>query len=342
MLQIGITRFGGPDRLTVEQAVPPEPGEGELRIRVAAAGVNRADLLQRAGRYPPPPGASPVLGLEVSGTVDALGPGASGFSPGEPVCALVPGGGYAEYVVAPAAHCLPVPEGLGLVEAAAYPEAVFTVWSNVFERGRLAAGEWLLVHGGAGGIGTAAIRMAKAFGAHVIATAGGPERAAVCRTLGADHAIDDLTEDFEARIKEITAGRGADVILDIAGGDYVARHLRALAIDGRLVHIAFLHGSKVEADLMPVMTKRLTITGSTLRAQSNAAKAAIAEAVRRRVWPLVASGAVRLPVGATFPLTEAAQAHRLMESRAHIGKILLIVGAVAQPVNPPPSPPVAR
>lgn len=311
--------------MVTEEVPIPEPGPGEVLIRVAAAGVNRADLLQREGRYPPPPGASPVLGLEVSGTVATVGSGVATPSVGEAVCALVPGGGYAEYTLAPAGHCLPVPSGITLIEAAAYPEVVFTVWHNVFERGRLMAGECLLVHGGAGGIGSAAIRMAKAFGAAVIATAGGPERAAFCRSLGADHAIDHHGEDFSDAVRSLTEGRGVDVILDMVGGDWIDRHLRLLAVDGRLVNIAFLKGSKVEVDWMPIMTRRLTITGSTLRAQSPDAKTAIAAAVWKNVWPLVAEGKVRIPVAAAFPLAEAPDAHRLMESRNNQGKVILTV-----------------
>lgn len=326
MLHIAISRFGGPDRMVTEQAPVPQPGPGEVLIRVAAAGINRADLLQREGRYPPPPGASPILGLEVSGVVEAVGEGVTAPAVGEAVCALTPGGGYAEYALAPAGHCLPIPEGLSLVEAAAYPEVAFTVWHNVFERGRLKAGEWFLVHGGAGGIGAAAIQMAKAFGATVVATAGGAERTAFCRALGADHAIDHRTEDFAEVVRTLTGGRGVDVILDVVGGDWIARHLRLLAVDGRLVNIAFLKGSKVEVDWMPIMTRRLTVTGSTLRAQGVEAKTAIAAAVRERVWPLVAQGKVRVPVAAMFPLAEAAEAHRLMESRGNQGKIVLTVG----------------
>lgn len=325
MLQIAITRFGGPDRMVTEEVPIPEPGPGEVLIRVAAAGVNRADLLQREGRYPPPPGASPILGLEVSGTVAAVGDGVTAPAVGEAVCALVPGGGYAEYALAPAGHCLPVPQGITLIEAAAYPEVMFTVWHNVFERGRLTAGEWFLVHGGAGGIGSAAIRMAKAFGATVIATAGGPERVAFCRSLGADHAIDHHGEDFSEAVRTLTEGRGVDVILDMVGGDWIGRHLRLLAVDGRLVNIAFLKGSKVDVDWMPIMTRRLTITGSTLRAQSPEAKTAIAAAVWKHVWPLVADGKVRVPVAAAFPLAEAPEAHRLMEGRSNQGKIVLTV-----------------
>ena len=323
---IDIAAPGGPEVLTLAAGPVPPPGPGEVLIRVAAAGVNRPDILQRTGHYPPPPGASPILGLEVSGTIAALGPGVAGWHEGEEVCALVAGGGYAEYCVAPAAQCLPLPKGLSLVAAAGLPETFFTVWTNVFDRGRLAAGENFLVHGGTSGIGTTAIQLARAFGARVFATAGSPEKCAVCRELGAARAIDYRQEDFVAAVKEATGGGGADVILDMVGGPYVERNLRALAVEGRLVQIAFLQGSRVTLDLAHLMVRRQTITGSTLRPRSVADKAAIARALRDKVWPLLEAGTVKPVVDRTFPLAEAAAAHRLMESSRHIGKILLTTG----------------
>jgi putative PIG3 family NAD(P)H quinone oxidoreductase len=312
--------------LTLATGPVPRPAAGEVLIRAAAAGVNRPDILQRTGNYPPPPGASPILGLEVSGTIAALGPGVTEWREGDPVCALVAGGGYAEYCVAPAPQCLPVPRGLSLISAAGLPETFFTVWSNVFDRGRLAAGESFLVHGGSSGIGTTAIQLAHAFGARVFATAGSPEKCAVCVELGAERAIDYRQEDFTAIIKEMTQGRGGDVILDMVGGPYVEKNLRALAIEGRLVQIAFLQGSKVTLDLAHVMMRRQTITGSTLRPRPVADKAAIANRLREEVWPLIEAGKVRPVIDRTFPLAEAAAAHRLMESSRHIGKILLVTG----------------
>jgi putative PIG3 family NAD(P)H quinone oxidoreductase len=301
------------------------PGAGEVLIRVAAAGVNRPDVLQRSGHYPPPPGASPVLGLEVSGTITARGAGAALWRDGAEVCALVPGGGYAEYCVAPESHCLPVPRGLSIVDAAGLPETFFTVWTNVFDRGRLRPGESFLVHGGTSGIGTTAIQLAHAFGARVFATAGSPEKCAVCRDLGAERAIGYHQEDFAAVVKEATQGRGVDVILDMVGGPYIEKNLRSLAVEGRLVQIAFLQGSKANLDLVHLMVRRQTITGSTLRPRSVEDKAAIAGALRENVWPLIESGRVRPVIDRTFPLAEAAEAHRLMESSRHIGKILLTV-----------------
>jgi putative PIG3 family NAD(P)H quinone oxidoreductase len=319
---------GGPDVLQLAETDVPQPGPGEVLIRVAAAGVNRPDVLQRAGLYPPPPGASPVLGLEVAGTIVATGQQVQGWRLGDVVCALVPGGGYAEFCVTPAAHCLPIPRGLGVTEAAALPETFFTVWSNVFDRGRLARGESFLVHGGTSGIGTTAIQLARAFGARVFATAGSPEKCAVCRELGAEQAIDYRQADFVAAVREATGGRGVDVILDMVGGPYVERNLRVLAVEGRLVQIAFLQGSKVTLDLVHLMVRRQTITGSTLRPRSVAEKAAIAAALREKVWPLIEAGTVRPMIDRTFPLADAAAAHRLMESSQHIGKIVLTVGEV--------------
>jgi putative PIG3 family NAD(P)H quinone oxidoreductase len=324
MHHIAMEAPGGPEVLVLATGPVPRPATGEVLIRVAAAGINRPDILQRTGNYPPPPGASPILGLEVSGTVVALGAEVTGWHEGDAVCALVAGGGYAEYCVAPAPQCLPVPKGVALVDAAGLPETFFTVWSNVFDRGRLAAGESFLVHGGSSGIGTTAIQLARAFGARVFATAGSPEKCAVCRDLGAERAIDYRQEDFVAVLKEATQGRGVDVILDMVGGPYVEKNLRSLALEGRLVQIAFLQGSKVTLDLAHLMMRRQTITGSTLRPRPVAEKAAIARNLRDKVWPLIEAGKVRPVIDRTFPLAEAAAAHRLMESSAHIGKILLL------------------
>jgi putative PIG3 family NAD(P)H quinone oxidoreductase len=326
MRYIDMAGPGGPEVLRLAEGKVPRPGPGEVLIRVAAAGVNRPDILQRLGNYPPPPGASPVLGLEVAGSVVALGEGVAGWHEGDGVCALVAGGGYAEYCVAPAAQCLPVPHGLSAVEAAGLPETFFTVWSNVFDRGRLAQGESFLVHGGTSGIGTTAIQLARAFGARVFATAGSAAKCAVCRELGAERAIDYHQEDFVAVIREATQGRGVDVILDMVGGSYVERNLRVLAVDGRLVQIAFLQGSKVTLDLVHLMVRRQTITGSTLRPRPVADKAAIAASLRGKVWPLIEAKTVRPVIDRAFPLAEAAAAHRLMESSAHVGKIVLVAG----------------
>jgi len=326
MRHIAMEAPGGPEVLVLATGPVPRPATGEVLIRVAAAGINRPDILQRTGNYPPPPGASPILGLEVSGTVAALGAEVAGWHEGDAVCALVAGGGYAEYCVAPAPQCLPVPKGVALVDAAGLPETFFTVWTNVFDRGRLAAGESFLVHGGSSGIGTTAIQLARAFGARVFATAGSPEKCTVCRDLGAERAIDYRQENFVAILKEATQGRGVDVILDMVGGPYVEKNLRSLAVEGRLVQIAFLQGSKVTLDLAHLMMRRQTITGSTLRPRPVAEKAAIARNLRDKVWPLIEAGKVRPVIDRTFPLAEAAAAHRLMESSAHIGKILLRTG----------------
>jgi putative PIG3 family NAD(P)H quinone oxidoreductase len=312
MRYIDLAEPGGPEMLTLATGPVPRPQAGEVLIRVAAAGINRPDILQRTGNYPPPPGASPILGLEVSGTIAALGAGVSEWQEGDQACALVAGGGYAEYCVAPAPQCLPVPRGLSLIDAAGLPETFFTVWSNVFDRGRLAAGDSFLVHGGSSGIGTTAIQLAHAFGARVFATAGSPEKCAVCVELGAERAIDYRQEDFTAIVKEATQGRGVDVILDMVGGSYVEKNLRALAVEGRLVQIAFLQGSKVTLDLAHLMVRRQTITGSTLRPRPVADKAAIARRLREKVWPLVETGNVRPVIERTFPLAEAPVAHRLM------------------------------
>jgi putative PIG3 family NAD(P)H quinone oxidoreductase len=325
MRQVVCTAPGGPDVLELGSGPVPAPRDGEVLIEVAYAGVNRPDCLQRAGAYPPPPDASPILGLEVAGRVVALGTGVGEPALGATVCALVPGGGYAEYCTAPAAWCLPVPDGVPVGDAAGLPETHFTVWNNVFDRGRLVAGETLLVHGGTSGIGLTAIQLAKRFGATVIATAGSAEKVAFCRSIGADHAIDYRTQDFVDEVARITGRRGVDVILDMVGGDYIARNLRCLALEGRLVMIAFLQGSRAEIDFRHVMMRRLTITGSTLRASPFERKAALARSLRDNVWPLYAEGQLRTVTHATFPLADAARAHALMESSAHVGKIVLRV-----------------
>jgi putative PIG3 family NAD(P)H quinone oxidoreductase len=326
MRAVEIEAPGGPEVLRVAERATPRPGPGEVLIEAAAAGVNRADVMQRRGAYPPPAGASDIPGLELAGTVVEVGPDVAWPPVGERVCALVSGGAYAEYCVAPAEQCLPVPPGLDMVQAAALPEALFTVWDNVFERGRLAAGGWLLVHGGSSGVGTTAIALARAFGARVVATAGSPEKCAACRNLGAEAAINYHDEDFVAVVKDRTAGRGVDVILDMVGGDYLARNLDCLAVEGRLVQIAFLKGPKAELNLWPILGKRLLVTGSTLRGRAAAEKAGIARALRERVWPLLESGAVRPVIDSTFPLARAAEAHLRMESGRHIGKIVLVTG----------------
>ena len=325
MTAIEIREPGGPEALVPTTRPPPEPARGEVLIKVTAAGVNRPDVMQRQGGYPPPPGASDIPGLEVAGTVVALGEGASGWTVGDQVTALVTGGGYAEYCAAPAGQCLPVPVGLDLTAAAGLPETYFTVWSNVFDRGGLTAGESFLVHGGSSGIGTTAIQLAKAFGARVFATAGSAEKCAACESLGAERAINYREEDYVAVVKKATAGKGVNLILDMVGGTYVQRNIQALAADGRLVYIAFLGGAKSEVDLLPLMLKRLTLTGSTLRVRSIEFKAAIADRLRQKVWPLIESGEVKPVVARTFPLNEAAEAHRLMESSTHIGKIVLTI-----------------
>lgn len=316
---------GGPEVLGMARGAVPEPKPDEVLIRVLAAGVNRPDVAQRAGSYPPPPGASPLLGLEVSGEVVAVGAAVTAYAVGDRVCALTNGGGYAEYCVAPAAQTLPWPEGYDALRAAALPETYFTVWANLFMMGRLAAGETALVHGGTSGIGVTAIQLALAFGAEVLATAGSDAKVAACVALGAT-GINYRTRDFLEAVKEATAGRGVDVVLDMVGAPYFARNVRALAIDGRLVQIAFLQGSKVEAfDLMPIMTRRLTVTGSTMRPRTTAQKGAIAAELREKVWPLLAAGRCAPVIHAVFPLADAGAAHALMESSAHIGKIMLRV-----------------
>jgi putative PIG3 family NAD(P)H quinone oxidoreductase len=326
MTAIEISEPGGPEVLQPVTRPMPLPGMGEVLIQAAAAGVNRPDVLQRQGGYPPPPGASDIPGLEVAGTVVAIGLGVHHTAIGDQVCALLSGGGYATYAVAPEPQCLPVPRGFSMVEAAALPETFFTVWTNLFERGGLKPGETVLVHGGSSGIGTTAIQLAKAFGAQAIfATAGSREKCHACEKLGATRGIDYKHEDFATVIKEATAGRGVDVILDMVGGDYIQRNINVLAVEGRIVYIAFLHGAKADVNFMPLMLKRGVLTGSTLRARSVAQKGAIAAALRRQVWPLLDQGKVKPQVYRTFPLAQAAEAHRLMETSAHIGKIVLTV-----------------
>jgi NADPH:quinone reductase len=325
MKHVAMTGPGGPEVLHVAKGPTPQPGKGEVLVKVAAAGVNRPEVLQRKGSYPPPPGVTPILGLEIAGEVVALGEGVQRLKTGDKVCALVSGGGYAEYCPAPEPQCLPIPKPLSLVEAAAVPETFFTVWTNVFERGGLKEGEIFLVHGGTSGIGTTAIQLAHAFGARVVATAGSDEKCAFCRKIGAEEAINYRTQDFVAEVKRITEGKGVNLILDMVGGPYIEKNLRCLAMDGRLVQIAFLQPSKVELDLMPVMLKRLTVTGSTLRPRTVEQKGAIAEALRAKVWPLLDAGRVRPIMAKTFQMDEAAEAHRLMESSQHIGKIVLEV-----------------
>ena len=322
MKVIEISEPGGPEVLTPATRDRPVPGHGQVLIEVAYAGVNRPDALQRAGAYDPPKGASDLPGLEASGRIAEIGPGDTGWSVGDEVCALLPGGGYAEYVTTPAAHCLPVPQGMGLKEAACLPETFFTVWSNVFMRGRLQAGERFLVHGGSSGIGTTAIQLAHTFGARVFATAGSEAKCAACRDLGAERAINYREEDF---VEILKSEGGANLILDMVGGSYIPRNLRALAEDGRLVQIAFLEGPKAEMNFAPAMVRRLTITGSTLRPQSDAAKARIAEDLRRHVWPLLDAGRIGAVMDSEFPLDDAAGAHARMESSEHIGKIVLRV-----------------
>ncbi len=323
MTYIHLNGFGGPEVLEPRRMAVPVPGANEVLIQVAFAGVNRPDALQRQGAYPPPPGASDVPGLEVSGTVVALGPGAPEALRGQSVCALVHSGGYSEYCVASAPLCLPVPEGMSLEEAAGLPETFFTVWTNVFDRGRLQAGERFLVHGGSSGIGTTAIQLAKAFGATVYTTVGNEEKRQACLKLGADEAINYKTEDFEERILALTEGAGVDVILDMVAGPYLPKNIRLLALEGRLVLIAFLQGSQAEVDFSPLLRKRVTLTGSTLRPRTVEQKAEIAEALKAHVWPLLAQGTLRPIIHEVFALEEAARAHEVLESSQHIGKLLL-------------------
>lgn len=327
MKHIAYGAVGTPESMHVAEGATPVPGAGEILIEVAYAGVNRPDVAQRSGRYPPPPGASTILGLEVAGRIAALGQDVTEWRVGDSVTALVPGGGYAEYCVAPAVHALPIPGGMTLAEAAGLPETWFTVWANLMDIGRLKAGERLLVHGGSGGIGLTAILLARHVGAQVIVTVGSREKAEFCAAYGADFAIDYTQEDFVAKVKEITAGEGVDVVLDMVGGGYLQKNVSLLRRDGRLVMIAFLQGSKTEFDFLPVMLKRLSLSGSTMRPRSVAEKAAIRDALLRHIWPSLATGELKPHLFASFPLEQAAEAHRLMESSRHIGKIVLQVRA---------------
>jgi putative PIG3 family NAD(P)H quinone oxidoreductase len=330
MVAIEITEFGGPEVLRPVERPMPEPGVNEVRVRVRAAGVNRPDLMQRQGKYPPPPGASDIPGLELSGTIDSVGPLLEGetsrWAPGDEVCALVAGGGYAEFAIVPSPQCLPLPAAMDLVTAAAIPETYFTVWTNVFQRGQLATGQTILVHGGSSGIGTTAIQLARAFGATVYATAGSDDKCRACERLGAQAAINYKTADFAEAVMELTSERGVNLVLDIVGGDYLARNLRTLAIDGRLVQIGLQGGSKTSIDLRVLMQRRLTLTGSTLRNRSVAEKAAIARELEQHVWPLLASGRVKPVVNHTLPLAQASEAHRLLEAGGVVGKIVLTAG----------------
>ena len=325
MQYIDISDHGGPDVMVIRNGRIPDPKQGELLIRVQAAGVNRPDIMQRQGLYPPPPGASPILGLEAAGEVAALGEGVTGWSVSDKVCALTNGGGYAEYVAVPAGQCLPVPAALAADEAAALPETFFTVWANVFELGALKAGESLLVHGGSSGIGTTAIQMAKSSGAKVFTTAGSEAKCEACRRLGADIVINYHQQDYVEVIQTTTGGKGVDVILDMVGGDYVDRNFKAASLGGRIVNIAFMRGSRVEVDMLPVLFKRLIVTGSALRPRSASEKAAIAQKLRQNIWPLIEGGDIKPLIAARFPLKDAPEAHRLMESGKHIGKIILAV-----------------
>jgi NADPH2:quinone reductase len=325
MRRIEVDQPGPAERMRIGHAPLPSPKPGELLIEVAYAGVNRPDVIQRSGNYPPPPDASPILGLEIAGTVAALGDGVTSWRVGDAVCALTPGGGYAEYCTTPATWALPPPPGLSMRDAASLPENYFTVWHNVFERGHLSPGETFLVHGGSSGIGLTAIQLAKAFGATVITTVGNAEKAAFCRKIGADHVVNYREADFQAEVASITQKRGVNLILDMVGGDYIERNLRSLALEGRLVIIAFLQGSKVEADWRFIMLKRLTVTGSTMRASPSSRKAEIARALRERVWPLFRDRKLKPVVTREFALEDAPAAHALMESSAHIGKIMLRV-----------------
>lgn len=325
MIAIVIDGKGGPEVLVPRSVPVPRPDAGQLLIRTAAAGVNRPDVLQRKGLYPAPKGHSEIPGLEVAGTVAASGPGTGRFAVGDTVMALVNGGGYAEYCLAEEPQCIPVPANLSLTDAAGVPETFFTVWHNVLERGRLATGDWFMVHGGSSGIGVTAIQLAKAFGAKVIVTAGSAEKCAACLALGADRAVNYVQEDFVEAVKQETAGRGCNVILDMVGGDYVDRNIRCAAEDGRIVNIAFQKGGQVTVDLQRMMLKRLTLTGSTLRIRTTEVKGGIARAIEAHVLPMLDDGRIKVPVDSTFPLAEAAKAHARMEAGQHIGKIVLTV-----------------
>jgi NADPH2:quinone reductase len=331
MKYVDMVAPGGPEVLQLGESDAPLPRNGEVLIKVAAAGVNRPDVFQRLGAYPPPPGASPILGLEVAGEVAALGDGCHLWGKGDKVCALTNGGGYAEFVTVPETQCLAIPKGLSMVEAAALPETCFTVWGNVFDRAALKAGESFLVHGGSSGIGTTAIQMTRGLGATVFATAGSDEKCKACEKLGAENAVNYHQLDFVEVLLAATNGKGVDVILDMVGGDYIARNVKVAALEGRIVNINYVRGSKVEIDFRPVMMKRLTLTGSTLRPQSTEAKAAIARSLQERVWPLIEAGQMKPHVAKIFPLPEAAAAHRFMESGAHIGKIILAIDEAIRP-----------
>jgi len=325
MIAIEIREPGGPEVLVPVERPRPTAAAGELLIKVTAAGVNRPDVFQRLGRYPPPPGVTDIPGLEVSGVVEAIGSGVTGWRAGDAVCALVAGGGYAEYCAAPSPQCLPAPRGLDLVAAAAIPETFFTVWTNVFERGRLQAGESILIHGGSSGIGTTAIQLARARGSRVFATAGSAEKCAACERLGAEHAVNYRETDFLVQVRELTGGRGVDVVLDMVGGGYFAKNLAALNTGGRIVYIASLGGGTVELPIGAMMMKRATITGSTLRPRNADEKARLAGEVERVVWPWIEAGKVKTVIDHTFPLAEAAKAHALLDS-PHLGKVVLTVG----------------
>jgi putative PIG3 family NAD(P)H quinone oxidoreductase len=328
MRAIEITEPGGPEVLVATERTVPEPKAGEVLVRVAAAGVNRPDVMQRTGMYPPPPGASDIPGLEIAGEIVAVGEGVEESRLGERICALVTGGGYADYCIAAAALCLPIPKGLDALQAAALPETFFTVWTNVFDRGHLTAGEFMLVHGGSSGIGTTAIQLGKAFGAKVLVTAGSAEKCAFCEELGAHGAINYREEDYVERVKALTGDHGADLILCMIGGEYFPRNVECLAVEGRLVQIALQQGPKTKVNLLPIMMRRLVITGSTLRPRTVEQKATIAASLKRKVWALLESGAVAPVVHAEFPLERASDAHALMESSAHMGKILLRVEGI--------------
>jgi NADPH2:quinone reductase len=325
MQYIDFSDHGGPDVMVIKKGRIPDPKEGELLIRVQAAGVNRPDIMQRQGLYPPPRGASAVLGLEVAGEVAEIGKSVTGWTVTDKACALTNGGGYAEYVAVPAGQCLPVPAALAVDEAAALPETFFTVWANVFELGALKAGETLLVHGGSSGIGTTAIQMAKSSGARVFTTAGSETKCEACRRLGADIVINYHQQDYVEVIQTATGGKGVDVILDMVGGDYVDRNFKAASLGGRIVNIAFMKGSRVEVDMLPVLFKRLIVTGSVLRPRSASEKAGIAQKLRENIWPIIERGDIKPLIAARFPLKDAPAAHRLMESGNHIGKIILTV-----------------
>ena len=325
MFYMNIDEPGAPEALKLHEMDVPAPLAGEVLIKVAAAGVNRPDVLQRLGLYPPPKGASPILGLEVAGEISSVGDGVNEKQIGQKVCALTNGGGYAEYVTVPIEQCLPVPAGLSMIEAAALPETCFTVWTNVFDRAGLQPGESLLVHGGSSGIGTTAIQLAKALGSRVFATAGTDEKCWACEALGAEIVVNYRTADYLEVLSAATDKKGVDVILDMVGGDYIGRNIKLAAMDGRIVNIAYLQGSKAEVDFLPVLLKRLTLTASTLRPQPTAAKAAISRSLQDKLWPQIENGHFKPVIFKTFPLSEAAKAHRLMESSAHIGKIMLVV-----------------